>query len=67
MRRASAEIEHFMSGKYYISAVTVLNDALKAIHGKECERIGALDETRKQLATLREVCSHHFMSYLRLA
>ncbi|ORZ31982.1 Sec8 exocyst complex component-specific domain-domain-containing protein [Catenaria anguillulae PL171] len=54
MRRAPAEIESFMAGKYYISAVIVLNDALKTIHGKECERIGALEETRKQLTSLRE-------------
>ncbi|KAI9189019.1 exocyst subunit [Blastocladiella emersonii ATCC 22665] len=54
MRRAPFKIESLVAGKYCLSAVSLLNQASKLIQGKECAKVGALDETRKQLTALRE-------------
>ncbi|KAI9218250.1 Sec8 exocyst complex component-specific domain-containing protein [Blastocladiella britannica] len=54
IQHAPAEIEALMLSKYYLSAVKLLNRVLTIANEKECTRIGALDEARRQLLALKE-------------
>jgi hypothetical protein len=57
MRNAPSKIEQLVSGKYYFTAVKTLNSSMKIILGDECKSIGALEEVKKRLESLKEVSS----------